>query len=775
MLARYRWRLPRQPEGNTPVQDPDVGPLLAKVLRARGIESPGAVFSYLNPSLGHPMHLEGLEAAVARLRLAGGRGEIVFIHGDYDVDGITSTTIVRDTLHGLGLRPHCYIPDRESEGYGLGQDAVRLAGSRGATLLVLVDCGTSDVESVALARSIGMDVVILDHHKPHAVIPDANVMVNPHSSPGCSTYYAAAGVCFRLAAEILGPGAANMHDLAALGTIADVMPLLGDNRAIARAGLEALVQPVRPALRALFQVSRLAGPITARQVAFILAPRLNAAGRMGDATRAFELLAETDPARALHLATELDQENRRRQELCQQMLEEALPLAPEAGFPVAVFARENWAKGLLGLVAGRLCEALGRPVCALSVSEGTCHGSARSTPDVDIVAALSECSDHLLRFGGHSRAAGFSLEAGRLVEFRDALSRATADYVPRRPVLAIDGVITAGDLRPDWVRELERTEPCGEQNPRPAFLLENQRVAACRRVGGSGQHLKMRLDEGDIECIWFGAGEHADFVTGGPGVYDLVVEPRINDFRGRGSVELHIVDARPAASGTALTGEAITPREQVTLAAGAAATGPEPISLPRTSPEPLIMHLRRAGRVPVVWSTGRQEPDGTDLVVASPPLDPERLRDTVLRNSFSRVICCFDEEAISDFLADLETYAPGRQTLLRCHRALLELGPGKHRIDDYVSALEQAHAASAGAAAILAERSLSVFCEIGVAHLSGEEVSVVHVAGKADLGTSAAFRRSQDWKASIERFYDFTGRSPQVLAEWLGHAGRKPQ
>jgi len=774
MLARYRWRLPRETEGNRASHDPGVGPLLAKVLWARGIRSREDVLSYLDPSLKSPAHLEGLQSAAARLRLAARQNETVFIHGDYDVDGITSTIIVRETLRGLGVQPHSYIPDREDEGYGLGQEAVRLAGSRGASLLVAVDCGTSDVESVALARSLGMDVVILDHHRPHAVTPDANVLVNPHFSPGAgSTYYAAAGLCFRLATEILGPGAANMQDLAALGTIADVMPLLGDNRAIVRAGLEALAQPERPALKALLQVSRLSGAVTARQVAFVLAPRLNAAGRMGDATRAFDLLAETDPARALHLAAELDQENRRRQELCQEMLEEALPLTAEAGFPVAVFARENWAKGLLGLVAGKLCEALGRPVCAVSVKDGVGHGSARSTPDVDIVAALSECSDHLLRFGGHSRAAGFSLEAGRLEEFREALSRATGDYVPRRPVFDIDGIVAPGELRADCVRELERTEPCGEQNPRPAFLLENQRVAACRRVGGAGQHLKLRLDEGGLECIWFGAGAHADFLSRGPAAYDLIVEPRISEFRGRGSVELNVVDARPAKGEKVLPGDDGTmPQERVALDGSVVSGGPEPISLARTGAEPVIVHLRRAGRMPVLWTGDAEEPGtGRDLIVSSPPLEPAKLRRTVLGRGFSRVICCFDEGAVDALLADLETYAPGRQTLLRCHRTLLELGPGKHRIDDYISALEQGHVPLAGTAAILAERSLSVFSEIGLAHVSGDEVAVVRLAGKADLATSAVFRQSQDWRASLERFYDFTGHSPQVLAEWLGHAG----
>ena len=345
-----------------------IGPLLAKVLRARGMRSRESALSYLNPSLDSPMHLVGLQDAADRVRLAVRRGETVFIHGDYDVDGITSTVIVRETLHALGLKPHCYIPDREDEGYGLGADAVRLAGSKGASLLVAVDCGTSDSESVGLARSLGMDVVILDHHKPHALAPDASVIVNPHSSPGAgSTHYAAAGLCFRLAQELLGHAAAHMEDLAALGTIADVMPLLGDNRAIVKAGLQVLSRSERPAVTALLQVSRLSGAITARQVAFILAPRLNAAGRMGDATRAFELLTEADPARALHLAAELDQENRRRQELCQQMLDEALLLTGQAGFPVAVLAREGWPKGLLGLVAGNLCERLERPVCAVSV------------------------------------------------------------------------------------------------------------------------------------------------------------------------------------------------------------------------------------------------------------------------------------------------------------------------------------------------------------------------------------------------------------------------
>ena len=788
MLARYRWRLPREPQGASPAEGLGVGPLLAKVLFARGIRSRRSAESYLHPSLKSLMRLQGLEDAASRVKLAAHRGETVFIHGDYDVDGITSTLILRESLQALGLTPHCYIPDREDEGYGLSIDAVNLARSRGASLMIAADCGTSDNESVDCARSLGMDVLILDHHMPHSTLPNATAIVNPHLSPGDAfTHYASAGVCFRLALELLGDQAERLADLASLGTIADVMPLLGDNRAIVRTGLEALARAERPSVRALLQVARVSGALTARQVAFILAPRLNAAGRMGDAVRAFDLLMEKDMARAVHLAGELDLENRRRQELCQTMLEEALMLTGEAGFPIAVFARDNWPRGLLGLVAGKLCEALERPSCAVSVKDGIAHGSARSTSDLDIVSALAECSDHLLRFGGHSKAAGFSLEAGHLDGFRDALARATRDYVPRRSVLDIDAMVEPGDLRAVSIRELESTEPCGEQNPRPRFLIEDQMIGACRRVGGSGQHLKLRLAEGALECVWFGAGNHADLLSAGCSTYDLVVEPRISEYRGRGTVELNVLDARPtlherillsdrgAAAG--VTGRATvcaTGREPEPVPRPG--THAEPVWLPRTGAEHVIAHLRRAGRAAVllgghVEGASALEP-GDDLIIDSPVLDPAGLRETLSAAAFSRVICCFDETAVDAFLADLDMYAPGRETLLRCHQALLELEPGKRKFADYVSGLEQRRVPRAGTASTLAERSLSVFSEMGLVRLAGDEISVTRIAGRVDLATSATFRETQAWRQNLERFYNLIGRSPQVLAEYLGRSGR---
>ncbi|MDP2856725.1 MAG: single-stranded-DNA-specific exonuclease RecJ [Bacillota bacterium] len=766
MLARYRWRLPCEPQGACATEDLGVGPLLAKVLLARGIRSRRSAESYLHPSLESLMSLQGLQDAASRVNLAARRSETVFIHGDYDVDGITSTLILRESLQALGITPHCYIPDREDEGYGLGADAVHLARSRGTSLLIAADCGTSDNESVECARSLGMDVLILDHHVPHAGLPNATAIVNPHLSPGDAfTHYASAGVCFRLAQELLGDRAAQVVDLAALGTIADVMPLLGDNRAIVRAGLSALARAERPSVRALLQVARVSGALTARQVAFILAPRLNAAGRMGDAVRALDLLLERDMARAVHLAGELDLENRRRQELCQTMLEEALALTGEAGFPIAVFARDHWPRGLLGLVAGKLCEALERPCCAVSVKDGIVHGSARSTSELDIVSALAECSGHLLRFGGHSKAAGFSLEARQLDGFRDALARVTRDYVPRRSALDIDAVVEPGDLRAGSIRELESTEPCGEQNPRPRFLVKDQAVSACRRVGGSGQHLKLRLAGGDLEGVWFGAGNHADILAAGSGTYDLVVEPRISEYRGRGTVELHVLDARPTLR------ERIAASEPVPLPR----TTAEPVWLPHTDAGHVMAHLRRAGRAAILLdgrAGGPATPEpGDDLIIDSPPLDPAGLREALSGAAFSRVICCFDEPAVDAFLADLDMHAPGRETLLRCHQTLLELGPGKRKLADYVTGLEQRRVARAGTAGTLAERSLSVLSEIGLARLTGDEVSVVRIAGRADLATSATFRESQAWRTNLERFYNLIGRSPQVLAEWLGVPG----
>jgi single-stranded-DNA-specific exonuclease len=506
--------------------------IAAQVLVARGFSEPEAAERFLAArltDLPDPFLMKGMEGAVERIVRAVAGEERIVCYGDYDVDGVTSTVLLAGFLRELGAVVETYTPHRLVEGYGLNTGAVEKLAAGGARLIVTLDCGITSVDEVAAATRLGVDVVVVDHHTVPVELPAAAAILNPHQ-PGCgypSKLMAAVGVTFCLAMALRKrlrekghfaarkePNLKEALDLVALGTIADVVPLLEVNRVLVRWGLEELARGKRLGIRALKRVAGIpdSQPVTAGQVGFRLGPRLNAAGRLDDAGRGVRLLLTADPAEASALAEELDAENRSRQEIEKKILAEALADAEprvKEGHRGLVLWREGWHPGVIGIVASRVVEKFHRPTVLVGVNAGEGKGSGRSIEGFHLYDALAALSPMFIRFGGHRHAAGVTIDPGKLPAFRDAFQAWAGerlqedDLVPRCRIEAT--------LDPEAVDEaaadsLQRLAPFGAGHPEPLFAFRAV-PAKARTVGAGGAHLKLTLGK-KLDAIGFGLGEH---------------------------------------------------------------------------------------------------------------------------------------------------------------------------------------------------------------------------------------------------------------------------
>ena len=567
-LKRWIEGPPAGPAAAVLAQALGLHPLAARVLSARGLSEVGAASAFLASSLADlpdPFAMKGMEAAVARLCAAVVGGERIAAYGDYDVDGITSTVLLAGFLRSAGADVVTYTPHRLVEGYGLNIGAVERLAGQGVKLVVSLDCGITSVEEVRAAAALGLDTVVVDHHTVPVELPAAAAILNPHQ-PGCaypSKELAAVGVTFALVMALrrrlreLGrfgaaraePNLKEALDLVALGTVADVVPLTGANRILVRWGLEQLARTRRPGLRALKRVAGIAegAPVTAGQVGFRLAPRINAAGRLDDAGRGVRLLLDADQAGARALAEELDRENQARQEIERRMLDEALVDAAAAvarGVRGLVLSRPGWHPGVVGIVAARVAERFHRPAVLVGLADGGGKGSGRSIEGFHLYDALAACQGHLARFGGHRHAAGVTVEPARLEAFREAFeahaAAALADdqLVPR---CRIDGWVDQGELTARAAEDLERLGPYGAGHPEPVFAL---RTAASRprTVGAQQQHLKLTVGPG-LDAIGFGLGGHAALCQG---PVEVAFTLGFDDWDGMKRLQLKLRDLRPA-------------------------------------------------------------------------------------------------------------------------------------------------------------------------------------------------------------------------------------
>jgi len=546
-----------------------IDPLVARLLCLRGLSDPGEAARFLKPSLEHlhdPFALKGMGAAVDRLLAAVERRERIAIHGDYDVDGITSTVIVRRTLELLGADVGHFVPERVRDGYGLGTPAVERLHAEGVRLIVSVDCGIRSAEAARRARELGVDLIITDHHEPDEEVPEAVAVINP-KQPSCGypdKNLAGVGVALKLVQALC---ARTGHSawlpafvkIAAIGTVADVVPLVGENRVIAKLGLDWLSKgPHKVGLRALLDAAGLTGKlIDSYHVAFMIAPRVNAAGRMSTPDIAMRLLLaveESDGDLARDLAAQLNAENEKRQREERTIVTEARRLVegdPDIGArSVLVVSGDGWHRGVIGIVASKLVDVFHRPAIVLSIEGDTAHGSCRSIPGFDMLGALDAHAGYLLRFGGHRVAAGLTMEAGQVKAFR----RAIADWADARlepddlrPRLQLDARLRFREITPALVDALAALAPFGAGNPKPLFLGRNLVVAdGPRRLKDRHLSLSLRQDGVALRGVFWRGADRAEVIESARAALDVAYTVEQNTFNGMTRIEVSLADVRPA-------------------------------------------------------------------------------------------------------------------------------------------------------------------------------------------------------------------------------------
>ena len=563
-MKYQQWNIAKRPESAyRTLREQGLPALVAAALCARGVEDLSQARERLASGpeqLRDPLLMKDMDRAVARIEKALDAGEKIAVYGDYDVDGITSTCLLTHYLRSRGGDVRYYIPDRLDEGYGVNIPAVRKLAEEGVTLLITVDCGITAVEETACAAGLGVDVVITDHHECKEVLPDAAAVVDPHRKdcPYPFKDLAGVGVALKLVMAMGGESRAGslFHeyaDLAAVGTVADVMQLLGENRTIVRVGLGNLKKTRRRGLYALMaEAGTLSRTINSTTVGYCLSPRINAAGRMGRAATAADLILTEDSARAEELARELCELNRTRQAVELDIFGQCMErLDKEKTYDCLVLADRNWHQGVVGIVASRLAERLACPVFMICLqADGRGKGSCRSYGGFNLFCALEQCSDLLEGYGGHALAAGFTIREENIDAFRarmEALVRENTRGEEMVSTLQIDGEIeSTALLTVDEVEALSMLEPYGAGNPKPVFSLSGVTVTCLTDVGG-GRHLKMRAsrDGRTVDMIFFSVTSRQSGLLVGDRA-DVAFYPQINEYRGSRTVQLHLVDLRPA-------------------------------------------------------------------------------------------------------------------------------------------------------------------------------------------------------------------------------------
>jgi single-stranded-DNA-specific exonuclease len=576
---KFRWTLaPPQPllAGQLASQL-KISPLLAQCLLNRGFSKLSAIENFLSPrlkNLADPFLLPNMDKAVERLFRAREQNEPLVIFGDYDVDGVTSTALLTEVLRALGWRVEFYLPNRMDEGYGLSADGVENCLKKyPTTLLLAVDCGSTAVETIQKLRERGIDVIVLDHHQVSSPAPNSVALVNPQLAPeignqkseiGNFKELCSAGLAFKLAHAILKrgreanlPGAAEFDlkpllDLVALGTIADLVPLIGENRILVFAGLYQLNQTQRAGILALKKVAQTPDKIGAYEVGFQLAPRLNAAGRLETAEESLHLLLAKNLEEAMPIAQNLDLRNRERQKIEKSIVEEVIGVVrskfdAQKDF-VVVEGQLLWHIGVVGIVASRVLQEFYRPTIIIGGENGEMRGSGRSIAGFDLAAALRECDDLLLRHGGHAMAAGLSIAPDKIDLLRQKLNElARLKLKPEdlQPPLRLDAEVGLDEINFDLLAELEKLKPTGQGNPGVQFCSRNlSHAKPLQKMGAQKQHVKLWVSDGTVthEAVWWNGGDKSLPV----GKFDLAFAPQINEFNGRRTVQLKVLDWRAA-------------------------------------------------------------------------------------------------------------------------------------------------------------------------------------------------------------------------------------
>lgn len=579
-MNRYRWEIAPPAPPDHLQRFADLDPLTVQILYNRGLTDPGAVRAFLSYETDddNPFRLQGMHRAVSRVRDAVRRREPIAIYGDFDVDGVTATALLVQVLRALGARVEPYIPHRVTEGYGLNRDALKELAGRGVRLVITVDCGIRAVDEARYAQRLGLDLIITDHHLPPAELPPATALINPRlpdcrypfkELPGVALAYKLAQALLRVERQVpLGTSRAavaeeSLLDLVALGIVADLAALTGENRALVQRGLAVLNATQRIGLQALMEVAGVRpGRVNTDTIGYVLGPRLNAAGRMDHALLAYRLLVTDDPAEARQLAEKLDARNRERQEMTQWVLDQVLDqLEGSEDEPFLIAWGEGFPPGVVGLVASRLTEQFYRPALVLELGDEVAHGSARSIPEFNIVGALDQVRDLLLKYGGHAMAAGLTVAREQVEVLRERLLEiATRELtgVELVPLLNIDAEWPLERLSPQTFHRLAQLAPFGAGNPEPLLLSRGVRLRDYAAVGENEAHLRLKLEArvetptGTLPIVWDAmAFRQGYWAAAMPQRVDIVYTPKIDVWNDQERLRLEVQDLRPSDSPSA--------------------------------------------------------------------------------------------------------------------------------------------------------------------------------------------------------------------------------
>ena len=753
-------RLIKRPEeaGGEKLTAAGYSPQLARLLAMRGVHTPEEARRFLNPSmddLSEPKAIYGMEAALETIRGAMERGAKIVVYGDYDVDGVCATTILTQALRAHGAKATYRIPSRHSEGYGLNAEAVREIAAE-YELLITVDCGITSVAEAALTRELGLKLIVTDHHEPPERLPQADALVDPLLGAGCGRGLCGAGVALKIVQGLWGLEAAEpLVELAALATVADMVPLTGENRAIVSLGLRQLQKTTRPGLREMMSLSGLDGKaVNAGHIGFQIAPRLNAGGRLGDSNRCVEMLLTDDAALGARIARELDETNAERQRLEAAIVREAdRQVAGSADFlrdKVLIAVGEGWNRGVVGLAAGRLTEKYAWPSIVFSREDGMCTGSARSVPGVNIHAVLSRCQDLYERFGGHAMAAGLTLKAEYMDEFRRRVNEAAEElaepdaYIPS---VLYDFDLPLREVTCELAEDLGRLAPNGIGNPAPVLAARGVHLLEARAVGAEGRHLKLRLEQdgASVGGIAFGlGGERANL----PDTVDAIFSPTINEWMGRRSAEMDVKRLVPHAGLDAFR-KGCAAREEAfalyLLQAEAAKTAPVEEEILRAQARQLLEESCQGTLLTVRtlegalrWADWLAEAGLSDRLDCAfgKPADLRRYNCLCAmpapgaEEGYRRVIALDD----ADVEAALRALMPSDDALRNLYR-VLRAWPGAMKSE---KALSQA----AGLSAAATRLGLTAFDELGLVLLSREPFEAVLMpARRCSLSDSPTLKR----------------------------------
>ncbi len=567
IISSHHWKIRSIPETEVTAlaRQLNTSHIIATLLYQRGCRTPTAAEEFLNPSplrLHKPDTLPDISIATRRIQQAIEKEEKILVYGDYDVDGVCGTAILVSTIKNLGGRVLAYIPHRHKEGYGFSPAGVEFAREQHVQLIITTDCGSSDLVTITRAQQSGMDVIVTDHHEPGPHPSPAVAFINPKRPDSHYPFreLAGAGVAFKLAWQLLATlgrtkqELIELLDLAGLGTIADVVPLIGENRVIARLGLLALNRTTRPGIRALIESSGLKpGALTARDIGFILGPRINAAGRVDHAQPALELLLTSDETSAKTIAEELNQLNRVRQALEEKILNQAIQRIETENLAkqrVIVLEHDGWHEGVIGIVAARLVERFWRPCIMIALKEKIGKGSGRSVTGFDLYSSLQACAQHLLSYGGHRYAAGLKISKENIPQFRTAINQFALNAPEEifAPTLHIETVASLNEINEELLVTLAKFEPFGPENPEPVFAsLGLEVVGYPRRVGRDKQHLKFKVRSGEsvlTAIAWERSNELLNIQVGKPNHIDICYTIGADNFRGNNGIQLNILDLK---------------------------------------------------------------------------------------------------------------------------------------------------------------------------------------------------------------------------------------